>query len=261
PSLPSLPHIQFEFHEPGVLLIALNRPERYNAFSPALYASWRDSLIFAQDCPQVRVVVVTGRGSYYSSGADINLDDQAQQTANANQRDSAVADITRILIDFPKLIIACVNGPAYGFAVTTSALCDVVYASENARFQTPFMRWGFCVEGVSSVTFPRILGNSRANEMLLMGRAFSAAEMERFGFVSQVFKSDELLPKVLDIAKEAAKLPRQAVLDSKKVIRDVIRDDLKKWSEAEFDLLTVRLQSDESLGAIREFVEERKRRK
>ncbi|KAI8871729.1 ClpP/crotonase [Ramicandelaber brevisporus] len=270
PVLPKFECVELEYHEPGVLVIAFNRPSRSNAFNPQMYSDWRDALVFARDCEDALVTIITGRGRFYSSGQELSIPEIDESTvkegenpleAEYDRRSAVVLDIVHILIDFPKLIFACVNGPAFGFSVSTMALCDSVYASQTARFQTPFMKLGFCVEGVSSVTFPRILGNSRANEMLLMGRAFSAAEMERFGFVSQLFKPEELLPKVLEIAKEAAKLPRQAIVDSKKMIRDVDRKLLHEVGDAEFVLLKKRMFSDESAEAIMNFLMERENKR
>lgn len=152
-------------------------------------------------------------------------------------------------------------GPAIGFGVTSLALCDVVYAVPEATFSTPFMKLAFCAEGCSSYLFPKIMGTSKANEMLLMGRTFSAKELEAAGFISRTIPADDFHRDVLRIAEEAAKFSSEAIRITKKLVRDVDRELLLKVNQEEMAQLTACAQSKASMDSIHRFVEEARRKK
>lgn len=122
------------------------------------------------------MTILTASGPFFSSGHHLTIspkDFDAFKNGNKelNQRlkdeGTTATSLVNTMIDFPKLLIAAVNGPAIGISVTLISLCDIVYVSEKATFTTPFMQWGFSPEGCSSYNFPRIMGNSNANEVLV----------------------------------------------------------------------------------------------
>ncbi|KAG0346621.1 Enoyl-CoA delta isomerase 2, mitochondrial [Podila humilis] len=249
----------------GVAVIAFNRPKKFNALNPQVYEQWGKALEWAAQSDDVRVTVLTGNGKYFTSGQELTIPDSSEMEDGAEaafkKRSGYTLNVVRQLIHFPKLIIAAIQGPVIGFGVTSTALCDVVYTVPEATFNTPFMQLGFCAEACSSVVFPRIMGTSRANEMLLMGRKFTAQEMEKCGMVARIFPRETFMDEVLKLATAAAKFPPQAMKDTKALIRDHEYEFLNKVNDREMDLLGVRMSSDESAQAIMEFMMAKHERK
>ncbi|KAI1305761.1 Enoyl-CoA delta isomerase 2, mitochondrial [Mortierella claussenii] len=251
----------------GVAVIAFNRPKKYNALNPVVYDQWGKALEWAAKSDDVRVVILTGHGKYFSSGQELGAPDsnELEKAGSVEEVIKARSVFTRNvitqLIHFPKLIIAAIQGPAIGFAVTSVALCDVVYSVPEATFNTPFMQFGFCAEACSSLVLPRVMGYSRANEMLLMGRKFTAEEMKEAGVVARIFPRETIMEEVLKLATASAKFPPQAMKDTKALIRDRDYKILDEVSDREMTLLGVRMASDESAQAIMEFMMAKHERK
>ncbi|CEI94775.1 hypothetical protein G6F70_005539 [Rhizopus microsporus] len=257
--VPKLETIEITLFDTGVVEIAHNRPKRYNALSPQSYKDWLTALQWAAKEDAVKVTVLTGRGKYYSSGQELVLTDADEE--ELDRRRATTQNVVSEMIRFPKLLIGAVNGPSIGFGTTTLALCDVVYSTPEATFSTPFMKLGFCAEGCSSVLFPRIMGSSRANEMLLLGRTFTAKEMVDCGFVSRLIESESFRQKVLEIANEAAQFSVEAVKTTKQLIRGVDIKLLEQVNAEEIKALKGRMESPDSLESIMKFIEETKRKK
>ncbi|KAL1917175.1 uncharacterized protein VTP21DRAFT_4831 [Calcarisporiella thermophila] len=246
----------------NVLTLRFSRPERYNSLTPQAYRDWRDAIQFATHCEDAKVTVMTGEGKYYSSGQELSPSTvDSDPDFNLDKNMSVTKELITLLIHFPKILMAAVNGPAIGFAVTTLALCDVVYSVPHATFQTPFMQLAFCAEGCSSYIFPRIMGPARANEMLLLGRKFSAEEYERAGMLTRILPAENFMEQVLRIAEEAALLPPNAVLQTKELIRVIDREELDRVNDREMTLLKERFLSEESMEAIIKFMTERSNKK
>ncbi|KAI8075872.1 ClpP/crotonase-like domain-containing protein [Gilbertella persicaria] len=261
-SIPLLETLQITLSSSGVTELAFNRPTRYNALSPLAYRDWLAAIQWAARCDAVKVVVMTGRGKYYTSGQELQEPDNSPKGEEFNKKRRLVTKtLVDELINFPKLLIAGVNGNAIGFGVTTLALFDVVYSIPQATFTTPFMKLAFCAEGCSSILFPRIMGVSRANEMLLLGRTFTAEELVDCGFISRTIPAEDFHKEVLAIAHEAAKFSSEAIAVSKKLIRDVDRQVLLQVNEVEMARLSERMKSKDSQDALNKFVEENKRKK
>ncbi|KAF9127377.1 Enoyl-CoA delta isomerase 2, mitochondrial [Mortierella sp. 14UC] len=244
--------------EHGVAVIAFNRPKKYNALNPQVYDQWGRALEWAAKSDDVRVVVMTGHGKYYTSGQELAIPDSSELEGGVEEvykkRSGYTENVVRQLINFPKLIIAAIQGPVIGFGVTSSAICDVIYTVPEATFNTPFMQLGFCAEACSSILFPRIMGYSRANEMLLMGRKFTAEEMRDAGMVARIFPKETFMEEVLKAATHAAKYPPQAMKDTKRLIREHEIKFLEDVNTKEMILLGERMASEESANAIIEFM-------
>ncbi|KAJ2336262.1 hypothetical protein GGI00_000931 [Coemansia sp. RSA 2681] len=253
--LPQLKTLELALHEPGVLVMAFNRPSRMNSMIPESYSEWRQVMEFIASTPSVRALIITGNGRAYSAGQDLSTVSRASseqdEAKDIRQRNEVTRNLTKLLITSQIPIIAAVNGPAIGYGCTTLALCDLVISVESAVFRTPFAELAFCAEGCSSVTFPRILGPMVANDMILFGRALSATEMHQRGLVGRIVKPDELLPVALKVATAMARQSQAAIGVSRALIRNQrYVDELVQANDAEMDQLYLRMISKDAKQAI-----------
>ncbi|KAI8988342.1 ClpP/crotonase-like domain-containing protein [Mycotypha africana] len=257
-TVPQLETMEIVLFPNGVAEIAHNRPKRSNALSPQSYRDWLNALRWAAQSDRVKIVILTGRGRYYTSGQQLEMPDASIQNLEEemDQRRQTTTDVVSEMIKFPKLIIAAVNGPSIGFGTTTLALCDVVYSVPEATFSTPFMKLGFCAEGCSSILLPRIMGQSKANEMLLLGRTFNAQEMVDCGFISRILPAQGFREAILRIADDASKFSSEAIKVTKDLVRNIDRDLLEQVNQNEMSALKDRMNSSDSLESIMRFLEE-----
>lgn len=249
----------------GVRIIRFNRPEKKNALGVSIMVNIVPLLNEAAADLNTIVTVITGTGEYFTAGNDMNnftadpKDIPKDESSEGIEDDPAKAasstfgKIVTALINFPKPLIAIVNGPAIGFGVTLLGLCDVVYASDRATFYTPFMKLALCPEGSSSVTFPNMMGTQHASEMLMFGRKLSAEEAVQQGLIARVYPHDSL-DQAWEQVYQWAKLPPGAMASAKALIRAPIIKQLHKANETECKVLTERLQTDEALEAIITFL-------
>lgn len=177
--------------------IRLHRPKAYNAMNFQAYRAVMSALHSAAENDLVKMTVVTGTGPYFSSGKDLNSNkDLSDQLGNASPSEAAAAghnivqEFINAFIDYPKPIVAAVNGPAYGIMVTTLAFYDAIIASETSSFTTPFSKLAISPEGCSSWTFPQMLGPTVASQMLLFSQTLSAERAFQLGFVSELVKKE-----------------------------------------------------------------------
>jgi peroxisomal 3,2-trans-enoyl-CoA isomerase len=206
----------------GVRTLTMNRPDKRNAISWAMYNELSHALAAAAADDAVRVTVLTGAGPFYSAGNDLSNFLQIPPEGPGKMAENArviMEAYVAAYVRFPKLLLAAVNGPAVGLPVTTLPLFDGVYASHTATFHAPLVSLGQTPEGCSSLTFPAVMGHARATEMLVMGRKLTAEEAVRYGLVNEVFVEGEFRARVAERAAAAAALPPLAVRRAKALLR------------------------------------------
>jgi len=239
----------------GIRLVQFNRPTKKNAISLEMYEELTNLLNTDASNDTVRLTILTGVGEYYSSGNDLSgggdLSDDMEKSVEI--RTKIVERFVAAFINYPKLLIAVVNGPAIGIAVTSLALCDVVYASNRATFATPFVNLGFCPEGCSSFLFPRVMGRSKATEMLLLGRKLTASEAHDFGLVSKVIPHENL-GEFMQSLEQYKELPPNSLRRSKELIVGNLRSALHDINVRELAMLKECLLSGEFFEAISKFM-------
>lgn len=167
----------------SIILCALNRPQVKNAFNDDQYKDLTKLLVAVECDKSAQAIVLTGTGSYFSSGADLTSFD-LESEAKTQDKPSGIFMLQ--LIHFPKVFCAAVNGPAIGIGVTLLLHCDLVYCTQNATFWTPFTRIALVPEFCSSVLFPETMGLANANEMLLMGRQIDAEQALRYNIIGRI---------------------------------------------------------------------------
>jgi enoyl-CoA hydratase/carnithine racemase len=236
-----------------VLEILLNRPEKKNALTQAMYAAVADAFGRADEDPAIRAVLLSGAGDTFTSGNDIK-DFQSRAAIDEASHTSPFLDA---LSSLATPLVAAVNGAAIGVGTTMLAHADLVIAARSARFVMPFTALGLVPEAASSLLFPRLVGHQRASALLLLGDPMDAETARDWGFVNQVVADEELLSTARGIAARLAALPPAAVRLTKDLIKNG-RSDVPGRIEQELALFHARLRSPEAAEAFQAFVEKRK---
>ncbi|ELW48093.1 enoyl-CoA delta isomerase 2, mitochondrial isoform X2 [Tupaia chinensis] len=242
--------------EDGITKIMFNRPTKKNAISTRMYEEIMLALKAASE-DKSALTVLTGIGDYYCSGNDLtNFTDIPPGGVEEKAKSSHILlrNFVQCFIDFPKPLIAVVNGPAVGISVTLLGLFDAVYASDRATFHTPFSALGQSPEGCSSYTFPKIMGSAKATEMLVFGKKLTAGEACAQGLVTEVFPDSTFQREVWTRLKAYAKLPANTLRVSKNIIRSREREKLRAVNAEECITLEERWQSEDCMNAIMNFL-------
>ena len=185
-----------------VAQITLNRPERLNALDFALAGHLHDALDTVAADADCRVVVLTGAGRGFCSGLDLKDFGAPPEGTNGQE---FMAGLTTHLRDTPQIVLAAVNGPAYGGGLGIAAACDLRLAGASATFCSAFIKTGMTGTDIGvSYTLPRLVGAARAFDLMLTGRAIDAVEAERIGLVSRVVPDDALLTETIALASQLA---------------------------------------------------------
>jgi enoyl-CoA hydratase/carnithine racemase len=191
--------------ERHVALLTLHRPDHLNAYTPALGRSLADALEELDDDDDVRAIVVTGSGRAFCAGQDLSSGDGGS-FAEAIARTDAdrAARPQRRPWHMRTPIVAAINGPAVGIGLTMTLQWDVRFVAEDAVLSLPFVRRGIVPDGLSSWLHPRLVGASRAAELVLSGRRFSGSEAAAIGLMARALPAAEVLPHALAYASDLA---------------------------------------------------------
>ncbi|OLF52803.1 enoyl-CoA hydratase-related protein [Pseudomonas chlororaphis] len=242
--------ILFE-REGGLLSLRLNRPDKKNALTRAMYGQLAEGLRQADSDPQIRAVLISGSSDCFTAGNDIS--DFLQQPPTG--LDSPPFQFMLSLLECRKPVVAAVAGPAVGIGTTLLLHCDLVYVSRDARLRMPFVNLGLCPEFGSSLILPRLLGPARAAELLLLGEGFSGEQAAQWGIANMALDDGvATLAKAREMALRFEKLAPQAVQSSKQLMRAPDREQLLKVIAEEGALFTQRLHSPEALAALSGFL-------
>lgn len=179
-----------------VLWVKFNRPQKFNAITRDMYVGITDTFNEANSDENIKAIVMTGSGDYYSSGNDLSnltlaMQDPAGPRAGLSKSTDILYKFVESLINSQKFLVAATNGPAVGIPVSTLPLFDFVVSSDKSTFRTPFTALGQCPEACSSVTFPQIMGHSRSSELLLLNMEWKADRAQRYGLVSEVVEHEK----------------------------------------------------------------------
>jgi enoyl-CoA hydratase/carnithine racemase len=202
-------------HEGGVTTLTLNRLQRKNSLTAAMYGQLADALAQAAEDTQVRVVVIQGHETIFSAGNDIG---DFLNNPPASE-DAPVFRFLRGISGFAKPLVAAVCGPAVGVGTTLLLHCDLIYAGDNAAFSTPFVNLGLCPEAASSLLMPRLMGHPRAAEALLLGELFSAESALEWGLVNRIVPPTEVNALAQQQARRLASKPMSSLLETKRLMK------------------------------------------
>jgi enoyl-CoA hydratase/carnithine racemase len=227
-----------------VLVIRFNRPEKMNALTKEMYAELSRLLNEANGDFAIRAVVLSAEGDHFTAGNDI----MDFMSSPPTSEDSTVAAFLGSLLNFTKPLIAAVKGHAVGVGTTMLLHCDVVIASDTAKFSMPFTSLGLVPEAGSSMLFPALVGYQRAAKIFLTGEEFSPEFAREIGLVAEVVEDAE--SEALKIAALIAEQPPQAVLNTKALMKASKHDAVEAVMKAEFQIFSLALQSEEFADAV-----------
>jgi len=245
--------IQHEITE-GILKLTLQRAERRNALTMEMYDSLCEALRLAEEDPAVRVVFISGEGQTFCAGNDIASFMGNPQVGD----DSSVVQFLRTLVRCNTPIVAAIHGAAIGIGTTMLLHCDLVYAAHGTKLALPFVNLGLVPEAGSSFLLPRIVGNAKAAELLLLGESFSAESAKEMGLINEVVSAETLQETAWAAAKALASKPPAALRYSKALIRGAFLPALDEALEAELQVFAKQLTSPEAHEAFTAFFEKRK---
>ena len=236
-----------------VLTLSINRPERKNALSLAMYSALADLIHAANQDASIRVIVLTGTDEFFTSGNDL-VDFMNEPEIHPGHPVVRFIDALR---DCAKPVVAVVRGHAVGIGTTMLLHCDLVYAADDARLQLPFVNLGLCPEYASSYLVPRLVGQQKAAELFLLGEPFSGADAAVMGIVTKAVPWDELSAYAQEKIQRLAKQPPAAVRRSKALLRAATKSAIDTSLQTEYKAFAEGLASEECKESVTAFFEKR----
>ena len=255
-------HVMVHVHD-GVGLIQLNRPEKMNAIGALTRQQLGEAIKQAERDDAVRVVVLTGSGRAFCSGADVT------EMANSGGmhtpedvgnilRNEYMPMLTR-LRTMPKPVIAAMNGPAVGIGASYALACDIRIATPEAYLMEAFVNIGLAPDGGVSWLLPRLAGTGIAYEMFFTGKPLSAADAHRLGVINRVVPADRLEAEVRELAAQLAAQPRQAMAAAKRALNHALESSYEEALEFESYLQEAQAGSQEFVDGVQAFLARRKK--
>jgi enoyl-CoA hydratase/carnithine racemase len=238
----------------GVARIEIDRPDKKNALTAAMYQAMADAIKAAEADSKVRVVLIHGKADLFTAGND--LQDFLDNPPRDDKR--PVFQFLYGISQAQKPIVAAVAGPAVGIGTTMLLHCDLVYAAPNARLQLPFVNLGLVPEAASSLLLPALIGYQRAAELLLLGEPFTAQKAKDFGLVTEVVPEDQLFDTAMAQAKKLAAKPAASLRLSKRLMKQGQLAAVAQQIKLESEHFRERLDSPEAKEAFSAFLEKRK---
>lgn len=240
----------------GLRTIRIARPDKKNALTRAMYAAMAEGLREAARSPAVRVVLLTGGADCFTSGNDVaDFKARGDQPADVP---SPAREFLAALRECPKPVVAAVAGYAIGIGTTLLLHCDFVYAADTAVFRMPFVDLGLCPEGGSSLVVPQRAGQLLANELLMLGEAFTPETAVRAGIANAVVPLAELFHTAEGVARRLAAKPPAALAATKRLLRQAEEARLTTHMTEEFAKFGALLRGPEAAEAVAAFQEKRK---
>ncbi len=238
--------------EDGVLTLRLNRPEKKNALTDAMYAALADGLERADADPAVGAVLIASTSDAFTAGNDL-ADFAAVGAGTVRQGDRQVGRFLRTLATAQAPVVAAVPGIAVGVGTTMLLHCDLVFVSETVRLTAPFVGLGLVPEAGSSQLLVQRIGHARAFAMFVLGQALGAAEAVATGVANRALPAAELDAASREAARALAKAPREALREAKRLMRRPA-EPLAARMDVENTAFAARLQSDEAKAIFAAFL-------
>ena len=243
-----------ELHE-DVLQITIDRPEKKNALTVAMYTALAEAVEAGDTNPAVRVMLLHGNGDSFTAGNDLQ-----DFLANPWKGPGAppVVRFMLAVVRAKKPVIAAIHGSTVGIGVTILLHCDLVYAAEDAKLIMPFVNLGLIPEAGSTLLMPALMGHRLAAELFLLGEPMSAKRAYDLGLVNKVVPGESFLESAMTAARALAEKPAAAVRITKALMKKPGSADVERVIQEELQIFSERLQSVEAREAMMAFLQKRK---
>jgi enoyl-CoA hydratase len=240
-----------------ISILTINRPDKRNALNQAT----RDEILYALDTlqasPESRVLVITGAGDKaFIAGADIG--EFAGKTAITQREAMKGRRAFDAVEDFPKPVVAMINGFCLGGGMELALACDIRIASDNAKLGQPEINLGIIPGGGGTQRLTRLVGEGKSMELILTGDLIDAAEAKNLGLVNDVVPAGELRSRVMALAGRIAEKSPVALRMAKEAVKEAARTNLREGLERETDLFGLCFSSEDKEEGVRAFLEKRK---
>lgn len=244
----------------GIYTITLNRPDKLNAFTGTMREDLLEALHGSNSEPDTRVVVITGAGRAFCAGGDIDFMNglrEKNDTEGLRALLDAGGRVVTAIADLPFPVIASVNGVAAGAGCNLALACDIRIASDRAKFSESFVRIGLHPDWGGTWLLPRLVGPSRAMELLVTGRMVEADEALRIGLVDRVVPGDDLELQTMELARSIAAGPPVAIRGIKRALRQSAESTLQAQLELEAANQLEAFSSQDAVEGMTAFLETR----
>jgi enoyl-CoA hydratase/carnithine racemase len=241
--------------EGAIRTIRMNRPDKKNALTAEMYVAMAGAIETAGGASPIRAILIMGVPGAFSAGND--LGDFMKAAMGGEGLGDSVLNFLYALARCERPLVAGVQGVAVGIGTTMMLHCDYAVAASDARFSTPFIALGLVPEAASSLIGPRLMGQRRAFELLVMGKPLSGEEAKAAGLVNQVVPADQVDAEAMKAAQAIAALPPEGVAISRRLMKGEPGEIIKRIDEeaAQFKL---RLGSPEARQAFEAFLSRKK---
>jgi enoyl-CoA hydratase/carnithine racemase len=246
-----------ELDEHGVLHLTMNRPERKNAFDEDQWDALEQALAGAEADPLVAVVLLSGAGGNFSSGADLAAFGGDPRPPREDGFTSGFFAAEARVLSFAKPLVAAVTGIAIGGGCTIALAADITYAGEGLRARLPFANLGLVPEIASSYLLSATIGRQRANELMFTAEWIDASRALELGLVARVLPDVELLEVAHAKAREIAQWPTSGLMAIKRTMKQAHQASIDAALEIEHAEMAAATGSPENIEAIMAFVEKR----
>lgn len=237
--------------------ITINRPDKLNALNIKTRVELAEALDELRGDDSIRVVVITGAGEKaFVAGADIN--EFAGRTAVQQRSVMKARSIFTAAEEFPKPLIAMINGFCLGGGCELALSCDIRIAGERARFGQPEINLGIIPGGGGTQRLTRLIGEGKAMQLILTGEIIDAQEALRLGLVNEVHPADQLEDKTIEMAAKIADKSPVALSMAKTAVKNAARMNLREGLDSEIDLFALCFSSEDKEEGVRAFIEKRK---
>jgi 2-(1,2-epoxy-1,2-dihydrophenyl)acetyl-CoA isomerase len=249
-------NIRVDF-EDGIATITLNRPEKLNAFAGHMRRDLAESLEHAGSDPEVRVVVLTGAGRAFSTGADVGRMGELMDEGEVEEFKRLLGAGRRVLTTIRQMlkpVVASINGPAYGAGFNLALACDLRVASESATFSQSFVKVGLHPDWGGSFFVPRAVPSNIACEMFFLGDALDARRALELGLVNRVVTDAALAAETRRLAERLRDAPQASIAAAKRAVYMSEHESLERMLQYETEAQLQCFQSRDARERVRAFL-------